>query len=117
MEFEAIRDTPITQMRAELGRILARTDMWDGDTGILQVLDATGGKIKIGELLSGRTSAELTDLGSTAVREELVKWLNPPDAAAPILPLMNLITTTAQTSRMILTVKKLLVAGAGHLDC
>ncbi len=82
VEFELDWDTPITQMRAELGRILARTDMWDGDTGILQVLDATGGKIKIGALLSGRTSAELTDL-KYYVREELVKWIqtHAPDAA------------------------------------
>ncbi len=82
VEFELDWDTPITEMRAELGHILARTDMWDGDTGILQVLDATGGKIKIGALLSGRTSAELTDL-KYYVREELVKWIQSkaPDAA------------------------------------
>lgn len=82
VEFELDWDTPITEMRAELGQILARTDMWDGDTGILQVLDATGGKIKIGALLSGRTSAELTDL-KYYVREELVKWIqtHAPDAA------------------------------------
>ena len=83
VEFELEWNTPITQMRAELGRILARTDMWDGDTGILQVLDATGGKIKIGALLSGRTSAELTDL-KYYVREEMVKWIQTltPDAAS-----------------------------------
>lgn len=82
VEFDLDWSTPIPQMRAELNRILDRTDMWDGGTGILQVLDATGGRLQVGALLSGRTSAELTDL-KYYVREELVKWIqkNAPSAA------------------------------------
>lgn len=82
VEFDLDWSTPIPQMRAEFNRILDRTDMWDGGTGVLQVLDATGGRIQVGALLSGRTSAELTDL-KYYVREELVKWIqkNAPEAA------------------------------------
>ncbi|MFT0847314.1 mechanosensitive ion channel domain-containing protein [Actinomycetaceae bacterium L2_0104] len=82
VEFDLDWSTPIPQMRAELNRILERTDMWDGGTGILQVLDATGGRLQVGALLSGRTSAELTDL-KYYVREELVRWIqkNAPEAA------------------------------------
>ena len=112
VEFELDWDTPITEMRAELGRILARTDMWDGDTGILQVLDATGGKIKIGALLSGRTSAELTDL-KYYVREELVKWIqtHAPDAA----PHTHIAANEPDDGEALVADadgKKLLVAGA-----
>lgn len=113
VEFELEWNTPITQMRAELGRILARTDMWDGDTGILQVLDATGGKIKIGALLSGRTSAELTDL-KYYVREEMVKWIQTltPDAAS----LAHIAAAKSDADSEVLMPdtdgKKLLVAGA-----
>ncbi|MFT3943785.1 MAG: mechanosensitive ion channel [Ancrocorticia sp.] len=113
VEFELDWDTPITEMRAELGRILARTDMWDGDTGILQVLDATGGKIKIGALLSGRTSAELTDL-KYYVREELVKWIQSkaPDAA----PHTHIVADELDDDGAAITLdfdgQKLLVAGA-----
>ena len=82
VEFDLDWSTPISEMRGELNRILDRTDMWDGGTGILQVLDATDGRLQVGALLSGRTSAELTDL-KYYVREELVKWVqkNAPEAA------------------------------------
>lgn len=74
VDFELDWQVPIARMRAELERILAKTDLWDGDTGILQVRDAIGTRLKISVLVSAANSSRLTDL-KYYVREHLVRWI------------------------------------------
>lgn len=61
-------------MRAELNRILAATDLWDGRTGVLQVTDATQGWVRVRVLVTGRDAPTLFDL-RCHVRERLIDWL------------------------------------------
>ncbi|MGX6513638.1 MAG: mechanosensitive ion channel family protein [Schaalia turicensis] len=73
---------PIAELRAELDRILANTDLWDGDTGILVVGDAsTANGLQVSAIVSASSPGELTDLRNH-VREKLIVWLqnNAPDA-------------------------------------
>ncbi|WP_248256433.1 mechanosensitive ion channel family protein [Georgenia sp. EYE_87] len=65
---------PVPAMRAELERLLAATDLWDGRVGILQVLDATNGMIRMRALVSGKDAPTLTDL-KYYLREALVDWV------------------------------------------
>ncbi|PFG40243.1 small-conductance mechanosensitive channel [Georgenia soli] len=65
---------PVPAMRAELDRLLAATDLWDGRVGILQVQDATNGVIRIRALVSGKDATSLTDL-KYYLREALVDWV------------------------------------------
>ncbi|MGO1593727.1 MAG: mechanosensitive ion channel family protein, partial [Ancrocorticia sp.] len=74
VDFDVAWTTPIDGMRRELDRILKHSQLWDGETGLLQVTDVIGGRVLISALLSGRNSAEVTDL-KLYVREEMVKWL------------------------------------------
>ncbi|EPD27577.1 mechanosensitive ion channel family protein [Actinotignum schaalii] len=73
---------PIAELRAELDRILANTDLWDGDTGTLVVGDAsTANGLQVSAIVSASSPGELTDLRNH-VREKLIVWLqnNAPDA-------------------------------------
>ncbi|MFG6285781.1 mechanosensitive ion channel family protein [Actinotignum schaalii] len=73
---------PIAELRAELDRILAHTDLWDGDTGTLVVGDAsTANGLQVSAIVSASSPGELTDLRNH-VREKLIVWLqnNAPDA-------------------------------------
>lgn len=81
VDFELDWQVPIARMRAELDRILAETDLWDGDTGILQVRDAIGTRLKISVLVSAANSSRLTDL-KYYVREHLVRWIQSEAPAA-----------------------------------
>ncbi|SJM58421.1 Membrane protein [Actinomycetales bacterium JB111] len=65
---------PIPALRAELDRVLAGSQLWDGRNGILQVYDARGGFITLRVLLSAKDPGTLTDL-QYYVREQLVDWL------------------------------------------
>jgi small-conductance mechanosensitive channel len=67
------RVTP-AQMREELNRLLARTDLWDGRVGILQVTDAVGGFVHVRVLVTAKDAPTLFDL-RCYVREGLVGWL------------------------------------------
>ncbi len=69
-------------MRAELDRLLARTELWDERVGILQVTDAVGGTVRVRVLVSAVDAPTLFDL-RCFVREGLVEWLQ---AEAPQLP-------------------------------
>ncbi|MBD8727338.1 small-conductance mechanosensitive channel [Frigoribacterium sp. PvP120] len=62
-------------MRAELDRILAGTDLWDGRTKVLQVTDATGGYVRVRVLVTAKDAGTLFDL-RCLVREDLVTWLH-----------------------------------------
>jgi small-conductance mechanosensitive channel len=68
-------------MRAELNRILATTDLWDGRTGILQVTDAVAGWVRVRVLVTARDAATLFDL-RCLVRERLIDWMQRHSAAS-----------------------------------
>ena len=64
----------IDQMRAHLKKIVAESDLWDGRTANIQVVDATGGFVRVRVLISAADSGAQWDL-RTHVREEMVVWL------------------------------------------
>ncbi len=72
---------PLEGLRAELDRVLAATDRWDGRVGLLQVMDAVGGAINLRVIVSAVDGPTLADLRAE-VREALVVWMqvNAPDA-------------------------------------
>lgn len=65
---------PIEDMRTELRRVLAGTDLWDHRAGVLQITDATAGVVRIRILVSAADSAALFDL-RCLVREAMVLFL------------------------------------------
>ncbi|PZR51785.1 mechanosensitive ion channel family protein [Xylanimonas oleitrophica] len=65
---------PLRAMRAELARLLERTELWDERVGILQVTEATGGFVRVRVLVSAKDGPTLFDL-RCFVREGLVEWL------------------------------------------
>jgi len=71
----------IDQMRAQLKKIVADSDLWDGRTANIQVVDATGGFVRVRVLISAADSGAQWDL-RTLVREEMVGWLQQKNPAA-----------------------------------
>lgn len=65
---------PLDAMREELDRLLADTELWDGRTGLLQVVDAVGGTVRVRLLVSAPNAPALWDL-QCFVREGMVVWL------------------------------------------
>lgn len=63
------------EMREELDRILARTDLWDERVSVLQVTDAVGGYVRIRILVTAVDAPTLFDL-RCFVREEMIVWLH-----------------------------------------
>ena len=74
------RVSPVA-MRAELDKILARTDIWDGRASVLQVTDATGGFVRVRILVTAVDAPTLFDL-RCFIREEMVEWLQTQDPAS-----------------------------------
>jgi small-conductance mechanosensitive channel len=74
------RVSPVA-MRAELDKILKRTDIWDGRASVLQVTDATGGFVRVRILVTAVDAPTLFDL-RCFIREEMVEWLQTQDPAA-----------------------------------
>lgn len=74
VEFELDWLVPVEAMRVELIRIVRTTELWDGRTASMQVVDATGGQVKLRAVVSADTSGKLWDL-RCFVREELITWL------------------------------------------
>lgn len=64
----------VAAMRAELDKVLERTELWDGRAKVLQVTDAVGGFVRVRVLVTATDAATLFDL-RCHVREELVGWL------------------------------------------
>lgn len=79
-------------MRAELDRVLAGTELWDGRTSVLQVTDATGGLVRVRVLVSAGDSAALWDL-RCLVREAIVEWVRGNDDDA--LPYQRVLVGSA----------------------
>lgn len=69
------------EMRVQLEKILARTDLWDKRAAVLQVTDAVGGYVRIRILVTANDAPSLFDL-RCFVREEMVEWLHTNDPAA-----------------------------------
>lgn len=67
---------PIDAARKQLVYLLRKTDLWDGRTGVLQVVDSSehDGLLKVRALVSAVDSPTLTDL-AYYVRESMVKWI------------------------------------------
>lgn len=80
---------PVEAMRAELNRLLATSDLWDHRVGVLQVTDATGGRVRVRALASALDAPTLFDL-RCYVREGLVAWVQ--RSAPEGLPRMRLET-------------------------
>ncbi|EAR25911.1 mechanosensitive ion channel family protein [marine actinobacterium PHSC20C1] len=71
----------IDQMRTQLKKIVAETELWDGRTANIQVVDTTGGFVRVRVLISAADSGAQWDL-RTHVREEMVDWLQSKNPAA-----------------------------------
>jgi small-conductance mechanosensitive channel len=74
VEFDVDFSVPFDQMRAELDRLLAESDLWDGRRGVLQVTDAVAGVVRVRIVVSAPNAGALFDL-RCAVREGLVNWV------------------------------------------
>lgn len=61
-------------MREELDTVLRGTEMWDGRTNVLQVVDATNAVVRVRALVSAKDAPTLWDL-RCLVRERLVNWV------------------------------------------
>jgi small-conductance mechanosensitive channel len=72
---------PLDELRTELDRALAASDIWDERVGILQVTDATGSFVRLRVLVSGVDGPTVWDL-RCEIREALVNYLqrNHPEA-------------------------------------
>jgi small-conductance mechanosensitive channel len=74
VEFDVDFSVPFGDMRAELDRLLAESDLWDGRNGVLQVTDAVGGMVRVRIVVSAPNAGALFDL-RCAVREGMVDWV------------------------------------------
>ncbi|MCZ8381562.1 mechanosensitive ion channel [Mycobacterium sp. CPCC 205372] len=83
VEFDVDFSVPFADMRAELDRLLAANDQWDGRRGVLQVTDAVGGVVRVRMMVSAPNAGALFDL-RCAVREGMVDWVQrTPHAVVP----------------------------------
>ena len=74
VEFDVDFSVPFNDMRAELDRLLAHSELWDGRRGVLQVTDAVGGVVRVRIVVSAPNAGALFDL-RCAVREGMVDWV------------------------------------------
>jgi small-conductance mechanosensitive channel len=74
VEFDVDFSVPFDEMRTELDRLLAESDLWDGRRGVLQVTDAVGGVVRVRIVVSAPNAGALFDL-RCAVREGMVNWV------------------------------------------
>jgi small-conductance mechanosensitive channel len=85
VEFDVDFSVPFHDMRAELDRLLANSELWDGRKGVLQVTDAVGGVVRVRIVVSAPNAGALFDL-RCAVREGMVNWVN----SRRVLPIQRL---------------------------
>lgn len=74
VEIDVDWQVPVDELRAELNRLLAATDLWDHRVGILQVTDAVNGVVRLRALASAVDAPTLFDL-RCYLREGLVAYL------------------------------------------
>ncbi|HEX6968704.1 MAG TPA: mechanosensitive ion channel family protein [Micromonosporaceae bacterium] len=84
--FDVDWSVPVAAMRAELQRIVEDSDLWDGRVCGLQVIDATGGTVRVRATMSAADASKLWDL-RCHVREQLVAWIREQEPIA--LPRMR----------------------------
>ena len=82
VEFDVDFSVPFDEMRAELDRLLATSNQWDGRRGVLQVTDAIGGVVRVRMMVSAPNAGELFDLRCT-VREGMVRWVHCKGSVVP----------------------------------
>jgi small-conductance mechanosensitive channel len=73
--------TPVAEIRAEVGRILAQTPLWDHKTGSVAVTDAKETRVEVRVLVSAADSVQLFEL-RCFVREQLIEFLRERTAQA-----------------------------------
>lgn len=74
VEFDVDWSVPIQAARDALRRFAEASPLWDGRVCVLQVTDATGGKLRLRALISAADAGGLWDL-RCLLREQLVVWL------------------------------------------
>ena len=82
VDFDVDFTVPLPEMRAELDRLLAESELWDGRRGVVQVTDAVGGCARVRMLVSAPNSGALFDL-RCAIREGMLDWLQRTQSALP----------------------------------
>ncbi len=82
VEFDVDFTVPFDDMRAELDRLLAQSELWDGRRGILQVTDAVAGCVRVRILVSAPNAGALFDL-RCEIREGIVDWLQRSQGVLP----------------------------------
>jgi len=90
VELDVDWQVPVDDLRAELNRLLAATDLWDRRVGVLQVTDAVGGSVRLRALASAVDAPTLFDL-RCYLREGLVAFLQ--QSAPQGLPRTRIETT------------------------
>ena len=65
---------PVDGIRAELDRLLAETELWDGVSSGVQVTDAVGGVLQVRIVVSAADSSAMWDL-RCLVRERIAEWV------------------------------------------
>ncbi|WP_045746217.1 MULTISPECIES: mechanosensitive ion channel domain-containing protein [Actinoplanes] len=73
-EIDVDWSTPVDALRGELQRVCESSDLWDKRVCVLQVTEATDGRIRLRALVSAADAAALWDL-RCLVREGLVSWI------------------------------------------
>lgn len=81
--FDVDWSVSVQAMREELQRVVEASDLWDGRVCGLQVIDATGGTVRVRATVSAADAAKLWDL-RCHVREQLVAWIR--EQKPPALP-------------------------------
>jgi small-conductance mechanosensitive channel len=66
--------TPVEEVRAEFERTVAASKLWNGQTAVLQVADASEKTMQLRALVSADSAADAWDL-RCEVRERLLAWL------------------------------------------
>ncbi|OCA95150.1 hypothetical protein ACU20_05140 [Actinobaculum suis] len=74
VEFDLDWRVPIADLRAELDAILESTDLWNGETGVLQVKSVDNGIVRVAMQVSADSVGEMFDL-QFYVREQMLRWL------------------------------------------
>ena len=82
VEFDVDFSVPFSDMRAELDRLLADSEQWDGRRGVLQVTDAVGGVVRVRIVVSAPNAGALFDL-RCMVREGMVDWVRRTQGVVP----------------------------------
>ncbi|BDZ41538.1 mechanosensitive ion channel protein MscS [Paraoerskovia sediminicola] len=75
VELELDWEVPLDAMRSVLKGLLVESRLWDERVGVIQVTDATGGRVTVRATVSAADAGTLWDL-RCFVREGLVSWLH-----------------------------------------